>query len=63
MTEKTIKLKIIENLNNYYRFKSERNKLQWKLLRFQKMINLVNNNIQIVHQRINSLNRKQECLQ
>jgi hypothetical protein len=63
MTEKNIKLKTIENLNAYYKFKNELNKLTMEAIEISKMIYMINNNIQIVHQRINTLYGKQECLQ
>jgi hypothetical protein len=47
MTEKSIKLKNIENLNYYYKFKSELNKLTMEAIEITKMINSINNNIQI----------------
>jgi archaellum component FlaC len=55
MTEKNIKLKTIENLNAYYKFKNELNKLTMEAIEISKMIYMINNNIQIVHQRINTL--------
>jgi hypothetical protein len=55
MTEKNIKLKTIENLNVYYKLKNELNKLTMEAIEISKMIYMINNNIQIVHQRINTL--------